>query len=122
MGIKLIDKINAEQTAGLKDKNYPEFRAGDIVRVSIKIKEGDKFRVQDFEGKVLAIDNGRNNVAGNFTVTRDSYGVRVEKLFPFASPWIQAIKLVKKGNAWRAKLYTGRTFCSHKAVRKLVKK
>ena len=48
MGIKLIDKINAEQTAGLKDKNYPEFRTGDIVRVSIKIKEGDKFRVQDF--------------------------------------------------------------------------
>ena len=55
MGIKLIDKINAEQTAGVKDKNYPEFRTGDIVRVSIKIKEGDKFRVQDFEGKVLAV-------------------------------------------------------------------
>ena len=122
MGIKLIDKINAEQTAGLAAKNFPEFRTGDTVRVSIKIKEGDKFRVQDFEGKVLAIDNGRKNVSGNFTVTRDSYGVRVEKLFPFASPWIQAIKLVKKGDAWRAKLYTERTFCSHKAVRKLVKK
>ncbi len=122
MGIKLIDKINAEQTAGLAAKNFPEFKTGDIVRVSIKIKEGDKFRVQDFEGKVLAIDNGRKNVAGNFTVTRDSYGVRVEKLFPFNSPWIQAIKLVKKGNGWRAKLYTERTFCSHKAVRKLVKK
>ncbi len=122
MGIKLIDKINAEQTAGLAAKNFPEFRAGDIVRVSIKIKEGEKFRVQDFEGKVLAIDNGRKNVAGNFTVTRDSYGVRVEKLFPFNSPWLQGIKLVKKGNAWRAKLYTERTFCSHKAVRKLVKK
>ena len=122
MGIKLIDKINAEQTAGLAAKNFPEFKTGDIVRVSIKIKEGDKFRVQDFEGKVLAIDNGRKNVAGNFTVTRDSYGVRVEKLFPFNSPWIQAIKVVKKGNAWRAKLYTERTFCSHKAVRKLVKR
>ena len=122
MGIKLIDKINAEQTAKLAEKNFPEFHTGDIVRVSIKIKEGDKFRVQDFEGKVLAIDNGRKNVAGNFTVTRDSYGVRVEKLFPFNSPWIQGIKVVKKGNAWRAKLYTERTFCSHKAVRKLVKK
>ena len=122
MGIKLIDKINAEQTAALAGKNYPEFRAGDIVRVSIKIKEGDKFRIQDFEGKVLAIDNGRKNVSGNFTVTRDSYGVRVEKLFPFNSPWIQAIKLVKPGNGWRAKLYTERTFCSHKAVRKLVKR
>ena len=122
MGIKLIDKINAEQTAGLADKKFPEFKTGDIVRVSIKIKEGDKFRVQDFEGKVLAIDNGRKNVAGNFTVTRESYGVRVEKLFPFSSPWIQAIKLVKQGNGWRSKLYTERTFCSHKAVRKLVKK
>ena len=122
MGIKLIDKINAEQTAGLAAKNFPEFRTGDIVRVSIKVKEGDKFRVQDFEGKVFAIDNGRKNVAGNFTVSSDRYGVRVEKLFPFNSPWIQAIKLVKKGNGWRAKLYTERTFCSHKAVRKLVKK
>ena len=122
MGIKLIDKINAEQTAGLAAKNYPEFRAGDIVRVSIKIKEGDKFRIQDFEGKVLAIDNGRKSSSGNFTVSRDTYGVRVEKLFPFNSPWIQAIKVVKKGTARRAKLYNERTFCSHKAVRKLVKK
>ncbi|MBQ2629941.1 MAG: 50S ribosomal protein L19 [Kiritimatiellae bacterium] len=122
MGIKLIDKINAEQTAALAGKNFPAFRAGDIVRVSIKIKEGDKFRIQDFEGKVLAVDNGRGNVAGNFTVSRDSYGVRVEKLFPFNSPWLQAIKLVKKGTARRAKLYNERTFCSHKAVRKLVKR
>ena len=122
MGIKLIDMINAEQAAGIKDRNYPAFRAGDIVRVSIKIKEGDKYRIQDFEGKVLAIDNGRNNVTGNFTVSRESYGVRVEKLFPFSSPWIQGIKLVKKSATWRTKLYTERTFCSHKAVRKLVKK
>ena len=122
MGIKLIDKINAEQTANLAEKNFPEFHTGDIVRVSIKIKEGEKFRVQDFEGKVLAIDNGRKNVSGTFTVSRESYGVRVEKLFPFASPWIQAIKVVKKGAARRAKLYNERTYCSHKAVRKLVKK
>ena len=122
MGIKLIDKINAEQTAGLAEKNFPDFKTGDIVRVSIKIKEGDKFRIQDFEGKVLAIDNGRKNVSGTFTVSRDTYGVRVEKLFPFNSPWLQAIKVVKKGKARRAKLYTERTFCSHKAVRKLVKR
>ena len=122
MGIKLIDKINAEQAVVIKERNYPAFRAGDIVRVSIKIKEGDKFRIQDFEGKVLAVDNGRKNVAGNFTVSRESYGVRVEKLFPFSSPWIQAIKVVKKNPSWRTKLYTERTFCSHKAVRKIVKK
>ena len=106
----------------MADKKFPEFRAGDIVRVSIKIKEGDKFRIQDFEGKVLAIDNGRKNIAGNFTVSRDSYGVRVKKLIPFNSPWLQAIKVVKKGDAWHAKLYRERTFCSHKAVRKLVKR
>ena len=122
MGIKLIDKINAEQTAALAGKNFPAFRAGDIVRVSIKIKEGDKFRIQDFEGKVLADDNGRGNVAGNFTVSRDTSGVRVEKLVPFNSPWLQGIKVVKKGTARRAKLYNERTFCSHKAVRKLVKR
>ena len=107
MGIKLIDKINAEQTAALAGKNFPDFGAGDVVRVSIKIKEGDKFRIQDFEGKVLAVDNGRKNISGNFTVTRDSYGVRVEKLFPFNSPWIQAIKLVKKGRSRRARRLQG---------------
>ena len=122
MGIKLIDKINAEQTAKLSEKQFPEFRTGDIVRVSIKIKEGDKFRIQDFEGKVLAIDNGRKNIAGNFTVSRDAFGVRVEKLFPFNSPAIEKIVVVKKNASWRSKLYTERTFCSHKAVRKLVKK
>ena len=52
----------------------------------------------------------------------DRFGVRVEKLFPFNSPWIQAIKVVKHSPSWRTKLYTERTFCSHKAVRKLVKK
>ena len=122
MSIKILDKINAEETAKTAEKKFPEFRTGDIVRVSIKIKEGDKFRIQDFEGKVLAIDNGRKNVSGNFTVSRESYGVRVEKLFPFNSPWLQALKLVKEGHGWRSKLYTERTFCSHKAVRKLVKK
>ena len=122
MGIKILDKINAEQTAKLAEKQFPEFKAGDIVRVSIRVREGDKTRLQDFEGKVLAVDNGRKNASGNFTVSRDSYGVRVEKLFPFNSPWIQAIKVVKEGHGWRSKLYTERTFCSHKAVRKLVKK
>ena len=122
MGMQLIDKINAEQAAKIAAKKFPYFKAGDIVRVSVKIKEGDKTRIQDFEGKVLAVDNGRGSASGNFTVSRDSYGVRVEKLFPFNSPWLQGIKLVKKGTARRAKLYNERTFCSHKAVRKLVKR
>ena len=110
MGIAILDKINAEQSKAIIDKNFPDFHSGDTVRVSVRIKEGDKTRLQDFEGKVLAIDNGTKTANGNFTVSRDSYGVRVEKLFPFASP------------SRRSKLYTERTFCSHKAVRKLVKK
>ena len=122
MAIKLIEKINAEQAVKITEKKFPEFHTGDIVRVSQKIIEGEKTRVQDFEGKVLAIDNGANNVSGTFTVSRDTYGVRVEKLFPFASPVVQKIVVVKKNPSWRSKLYTERTFCSHKAVRKLVKK
>jgi len=123
MGIKLIDKIDAEQAVKIADKKFPEFHTGDTVRVSIRIKEGDgKTRLQDFEGKVLAIDNGTKRAAGNFTVSRDTYGVRVEKLFPFASPAVEKVVVVKKNASWRAKLYTERTFCSHKAVRKLVKK
>ena len=122
MGMQLIDKINAEEAAKIAAKKFPYFKAGDIVRVSVKIKEGDKTRIQDFEGKVLAVDNGRGNASGNFTVSRDSYGVRVEKLFPFASPAIEKIVVVKSNPSWRAKLYTERTFCSHKAVRKLVKR
>jgi large subunit ribosomal protein L19 len=122
MGIKIIDKINAAEAAKIAEKKFPEFHAGDIVRVSVRIREGEKTRVQDFEGKVLAIDNGAKNASGNFTVSRDTYGVRVEKLFPFASPAIEKIVVVKKNASWRAKLYTERTFCSHKAVRKLKKK
>ena len=118
----LIDKINAEQAKAIGEKNFPAFHTGDTVRVSVRIKEGEKTRLQDFEGKVLAVDNGRGNAAGNVTVSRDSYGVRVEKLFPFASPAVEKIVVVKKNPSWRSKLYTERTFCSHKAVRKLVKK
>ena len=90
MAIKILEKINAEQTAKLADKKFP--------------------------------DNGTKNASGNFTVSRDSYGVRVEKLFPFNSPAVEKIVVVKKNASWRSKLYTERTFCSHKAVRKLVKK
>ena len=122
MGIAILDKINAEQAKAIVDKKFPDFHTGDVVRVSVRIKEGDKTRLQDFEGKVLAIDNGKGNASGNFTVSRDSYGVRVEKLFPFASPAVEKIVVVKKNPSRRSKLYTERTFCSHKAVRKLVKK
>ena len=119
---KLLEKINAEQAEKIAAKKFPEFHTGDIVRVSVRIKEGEKTRLQDFEGKVLAIKNGATRAAGNFIVSRDSYGVRVERLFPFASPAVEKVVVVKSSPSRRAKLYTERTFCSHKAVRKLVKK
>jgi len=95
---------------------------GHTVEAKILSFGDGKTRVQDFEGKVLAIDNGTKNASGNFTVSRDSYGVRVERLFPFSSPAVEKVVVVKKNASWRSKLYTERTFCSHKAVRKLVKK
>ena len=122
MGIAILDKINAEQSKAIIDKNFPDFHSGDTVRVSVRIKEGDKTRLQDFEGKVLAIDNGTKTANGNFAVSGDGDGVRVERLFPFASPAVEKIVVVKKNPSRRSKLYTERTFCSHKAVRKLVKK
>ena len=122
MANTLLDKINAEQAEKIAAKKFPEFHTGDIIRVSVRIKEGEKTRLQDFEGKVLAIKNGSKRAAGNFIVSRDSYGVRVERLFPFASPAVEKIVVVKSAPSRRAKLYTERTFCSHKAVRKLVKK
>ncbi len=122
MAIKLIEKIQKETADKIAARKFPEIHTGDTVSVSVRIKEGDKTRLQVFTGKVLAVDNGQKNCSGTFTVSRDSFGVRVEKLFPFNSPWLQAIKVVKKGTARRAKLYNERTFCSHKAVRKLVKK
>ena len=122
MAIKLIEKINAETAAINAAKKFPAIHAGDTVVVSIRIKEGEKTRVQDFEGKVLAVDNGQKNASGTFTVRRESYGVAIEKLFPFSSPAIEKIVVKKHNPSRRAKLYNERTFCSHKAVRKLVKK
>ena len=122
MAIRLIEKIDAETKAINAEKNFPAIHAGDTVVVSIRIKEGEKTRIQDFEGKVLAVDNGQKSASGTFTVRRESYGVAIEKVFPFCSPAIQAIKVKKSNPSRRAKLYNERTFCSHKAVRKLVKR
>lgn len=119
MAIKLIEKINAEQTTKLAAKKFPEIHTGDTVCVSVRIKEGDKTRLQDFEGKVLAVDNGQKNVSGTFTVRRESYGVGVEKLFPFCSPALEKIVIVKKEPSRRSKLYNERTFCGHKASRRV---
>jgi len=89
---------------GTQDRGFPEFGIGDTIQVAQKIKEGDKERIQMFKGDVIAIHN--NGISSTFTVRRiasDSIGV--EKIFPFYAPFINEIKVIKKGDVRRAKLY-----------------
>jgi len=83
--------------------NVPEFRVGDTVKVHVKIKEGDKERVQAFEGVVIAKARGAARAA--FTVRKISYGVGVERVFPLHSPMIDRIEVVTRGDVRRARLY-----------------
>ena len=82
--------------------DIPAFKVGDTVRVHIKIKEGQRERIQIFEGFVLKRQNGGINET--FTVRRIASGVGVEKTFPLHSPWIEKIEVVRKGRVRRAKL------------------
>ena len=84
-------------------KELPDFRAGDTVKVYIKIKEGDKTRLQAFEG--ICIAKKSSGARGNFTLRRVSYGEGVERLFQSQSPLIDSVKVVKRGKVKRAKLY-----------------
>jgi len=99
MAVKEIDKINAE---GLR-KDVPTFGVGDSVRVHVKIKEGDKERVQVFAGTVIARDG--HGSTETFTVRRISYGVGVEKVFPVHSPYLEKIEQEHTSKVRRAKLY-----------------
>jgi large subunit ribosomal protein L19 len=94
-------------------KAHPEFRVGDTVRVFVKIKEGDKERVQAFEGVV--IKRTRNGVRGTFTVRKISYGVGVERVFPFNSPNLDKIDVASHGAVRRARLFYLRDLKGKKA-------
>lgn len=83
-------------------KEVPAFNVGDTVKVHVKIKEGNRERIQVFEGFVLKKQNG--GIAETFTVRRIASGVGVEKTFPVHSPWVEKIEVVKKGKVRRAKL------------------
>ena len=97
--MNLIDIIEKENLKA----NVPEFGIGDTVKVSVKIIEGNKERIQVFEGVVIARKNG--SVRESFTVRRLSFGVGVERTFPIHSPKIDKIEVVKKGKVRRAKLF-----------------
>jgi large subunit ribosomal protein L19 len=88
---------------GFLRTDIPEFRSGDTVKVNIKIKEGDKERIQTFEGTVIR--KRGNGVRSTITVRKISWGVGVERTFPLNSPLIESIKVVGKGMVKRAKLY-----------------
>ena len=106
----IIEKLNQEQVARLTAGNkVPEFKPGDTLRVNVKVVEGERERVQSFEGVCIARKNAGLNSA--FTVRKISYGEGVERVFPLHSPRIDAIEVVRRGRVRRAKLYylRGRT-------------
>jgi large subunit ribosomal protein L19 len=83
--------------------DLPPFRTGDTVRVHVKIREGDKYRIQVFEGVVMALK--RNRLSSTFTVRKVSSGYGIERIFPLHSPVIEKIDVVKSGKVRRARLY-----------------
>lgn len=94
-----IDRIEAEQ----ERKDVPAFRPGDTVRVHVRVVEGDKERIQVFEGTVIARSGGSSREM--FTVRKTSYGVGVERTFPVHSPRLDKIEITARGAVRRAKLY-----------------
>ena len=96
---EIIKSIEAEQLKA----EVPEFRVGDTVKVFAKIKEGNRERIQVFEGTVLKRQGGSNRET--FTVRKFSNGVGVEKTFPIHSPHVQKVEIVRRGKVRRAKLY-----------------
>jgi large subunit ribosomal protein L19 len=106
--VNLIQQIEAEEIAKAA-KDIPEFRPGDTVRIGVKVVEGNRTRVQNFEGVCIARSN--RAMGSNFTVRKMSFGEGVERVFPLYSPNIDSITVVRKGVVRRAKLYylRGRT-------------
>jgi large subunit ribosomal protein L19 len=102
--MNLIQTLEAEQVAALSEgRNIPEFRPGDTLRVGVKVVEGDRARVQMYEGVCIARAN--KGVNSNFTVRKISFGEGVERVFPLYSPIIDSIEVVRRGAVRRAKLY-----------------
>jgi len=106
----LIQELEAEAIGALSQgKDIPEFRAGDTLRVGVRVVEGERTRVQNFEGVCIARSN--RGINSNFTVRKMSFGEGVERVFPLYSPNVESITVVRKGVVRRAKLYylRGRT-------------
>ena len=101
--MNLIQTLEAETVAALSEgKNIPDFRPGDTLRVGVKVVEGDRARVQMYEGVCIARSN--KGVNSNFTVRKISFGEGVERVFPLYSPIVDSIEVVRRGAVRRAKL------------------
>lgn len=90
-------------TAGMMKEDAPQVKIGQTVKVHVKIREGERERIQVFEGTVIARNN--SGIAETFTVRRISYGVGVERVFPVHSPNVEKVETVRNGKIRRAKLY-----------------
>lgn len=102
--MNVIDAIEREQIAEAKARHStPEFRPGDTVRVSVRVTEGSRQRVQAFEG--VCISRTSRGMGSTFTVRKVSYGEGVERVFPLYAPIIESIEVVRQGRVRRAKLY-----------------
>ncbi len=99
MGLNVIQSLERD----LMRVDIPPFRVGDTVKVHVKIREGDKERIQVFEGVVIR--RHRGGVGATFTVRKVSYGIGVERIFPIHSPQIDKIEVVRKGRVRRSRLY-----------------
>lgn len=111
---KEMDLIKiAEQAFAGEQKNFPQFRAGDTITVTYKIKEGDKERLQKFRGVVIQISGSGST--RTFTIRKMSSGVGVERIFPFASPFIESIEFNKAGKVRRARIFYLRNLTGKKA-------
>jgi len=102
--MNIIEQLDAEQIAKLSEgKAIPAFQPGDTVQVNVKVKEGERSRVQAYEGVVIARNGGGLNQS--FTVRKISYGEGVERVFPVLSPNVDRVEVMKRGKVRRAKLY-----------------
>ncbi|MCX8164609.1 MAG: 50S ribosomal protein L19 [Aquificaceae bacterium] len=101
----------------LPKRSYPDFKVGDTVRVHYRIVEGEKERTQPFEGVVIRIKGG--GTAKTFTVRKESYGVGIERIFPFYSPNIEKVEIVKYGKVRRSRLYFLRKYKGKEAMGKI---
>ena len=108
--MNLIQQLEAEQIQGLTaGRAIPEFRPGDTLRVGVRVVEGDRTRIQNYEGVCIARAN--RGMGSSFTVRKISFGEGVERVFPLYSPNVESIEVVRRGAVRRAKLYylRGRT-------------